>query len=127
MKVSMERAKDGYNSSSNAWDAMQPSYQCCGITGRDDWSGDVPSSCCLPNVTSVENCSSSVNNTFNTGCLDAFVEEFLPVINMMPGQGLPDISLITGLALALACLQLIGLLFGCCYGMCITETDANKC
>jgi len=126
IQVNMEESLSDYSlNSSLAWDSLHTNYSCCGVTGREDWGGDVPSSCCFPNVTVVHDCGKAVNNTFTTGCLDVFVEEFLPVINLIPGDTMPDITLVTGLTVALACLQLFGLLFGCCYGMCIGDKDSQ--
>ncbi|XP_041092060.1 leukocyte surface antigen CD53-like [Polyodon spathula] len=29
------------------WDVMQRELKCCGVTGKDDWNGTVPLSCCM--------------------------------------------------------------------------------
>uniref|UniRef100_A0A6B2EH14 Tetraspanin n=1 Tax=Phlebotomus kandelakii TaxID=1109342 RepID=A0A6B2EH14_9DIPT len=81
-------------------DTVQSQLECCGVNGPGDWVTAIPSSCCAPGVT---NCG--YDNAFRTGCNAALADWV-------------DISkhIIAWVALGVAVIQLVALIFACCLG-----------
>lgn len=99
---------EGHEGVTNAWDVMQGDLQCCGAKGFEDWLNStvtaVPDSCCK---TDTKGCGAdtSEDNIFTKGCLNVFEDQFVG-----------NIGLVGGIALGVAFIQFLGVIFSCCLG-----------
>jgi len=97
----LERAIENYETEKGAKDFVnwvQTEFKCCGVDGPASWKGAVPESCCAPDV---KNCT--VASAEQEGCLVKF-EEFVH----------DNLIVIGAVAIAIAFLQLLGIVFACC-------------
>ncbi|KAJ9584116.1 hypothetical protein L9F63_021525, partial [Diploptera punctata] len=92
------------------WDIMQHDLRCCGINGPDDWE-EIFKDNVLP-----ETCCANTNPCYNNeeahknGCLQLLqneVENYALIIG--------------GVAIGVACIQLVGMIFACCLGKSIRK------
>lgn len=98
------------NSNTKFWDEIQQDFKCCGINSFKDWhevtalKGSLPFSCCAPQIGLIEwsFCNSSTQTLFTNGCVTEF------------GKYVEDhaLSIASG-GLALAFVQLLGIIFSC--------------
>lgn len=96
------------------WDDVQKDFHCCGIHDYKDWKNianttTIPSSCCKKDVT----CTTTTNppvGIYMKGCKDKF------------GTWLEDkIYIVGAVGIALAFVQIVGILFACCLGRAIKK------
>lgn len=104
-----------YNSTGNvrtAWDKLQEEFDCCGVNGSSDWTTantTIPESCCTPNAGT--HCDTSKpTNIFNKGCA-----------NEVEGWLKGNVSIIGGVGIGLAFVQIIGIIFACCLARAIRK------
>ncbi|KAK5645240.1 hypothetical protein RI129_006540 [Pyrocoelia pectoralis] len=100
------------NSNTNFWDEIQKDFKCCGINNFEDWysntnvttNASLPVSCCAPQIGLIGQsfCDSSTQTLFRNGCVTEF------------GKFVEDhaLSIASG-GLALAFIQLLGIIFSC--------------
>ncbi|XP_055701255.1 23 kDa integral membrane protein-like isoform X2 [Phlebotomus papatasi] len=79
---------------------VQSQLECCGLAGPQDWGTDVPPSCCAPGTA---NCN--IINAFQVGCTSA-LEDWVDMSK----------HIIAWVALGVAVIQLVALIFACCLG-----------
>lgn len=97
-----------------AWDAVQQTLSCCGVTSYTDYKTfahfnttlPVPNSCCHGNneecLNEARNNATTHNNLYNEGCL-----------NSLQDQLKSNLSIIIGVAIGIAMIQLLGILLAC--------------
>ncbi|XP_059612554.1 23 kDa integral membrane protein-like isoform X2 [Phlebotomus argentipes] len=84
-------------------DTVQMNLQCCGPRGPADWTpqiGPIPPSCCESGVSQC-----NAGNAFQTGCIAA-LEDWVDMSK----------HIIAWVALGVALIQLVALIFACCLG-----------
>lgn len=99
----------------DAWDAVQKTIHCCGVTSYKDYKDyahfnetvSVPESCCRGNYvdcyTEASNNATKSYKSLNTeGCL-----------NSLQDQLKSNLSIIIGVAIGIAMIQLLGILLAC--------------
>lgn len=105
--------KDGFNKSmgeygtqqqiTESWDTMQGNLKCCGIDSYKDWKthniDEVPLSCCMDG----NKCEDTKGSYYAQGCLDKAVAD------LKTDEGMYS-------AIAVAVMEVLGILFGCCLG-----------
>uniref|UniRef100_A0A1L8DJJ6 Tetraspanin n=1 Tax=Nyssomyia neivai TaxID=330878 RepID=A0A1L8DJJ6_9DIPT len=80
---------------------VQSQLECCGVAGPGDWNPNpVPSSCCAPGVATC-----TYQNAWRTGCRSA-LEDWVDTSK----------HVIAWVALGVALVQLVALIFACCLG-----------
>ncbi|XP_023336981.1 CD63 antigen [Eurytemora carolleeae] len=98
----------GYDGVTNAWDVMQQDLNCCGSSNYTNWfqytPNQVPDSCCQIEK---KGCGSDLfqNQIYQRGCLREFEDRFKS-----------NIGIVGGVALGVAFVQLLGVVFSCCLG-----------
>lgn len=98
------------NNNTKVWDEVQKDFQCCGIHNASDWTDHkrtVPTSCCK--VPSAANCTTT-GPLYTDGCYDkfsTFIED--------------KIYIVGAIGIALAFVQIVGILFACCLGRAIRK------
>jgi len=96
---------DNTTESHKFWDDIQTSLHCCGINSPNDWPSynitvnTLPQSCCPTNQTT---CDKSDKTHYTIGCLD---EASALLIK--------DAGVLGGVAIFIATIQLIGVIFAC--------------
>lgn len=97
-----------------AWDAVQKTIHCCGVTSYTDYNTfahfnttlPVPNSCCHDDytrcITEAKNNATSHKYLYNEGCL-----------NSLQDQLKSNLSIIIGVAIGIAMIQLLGILLAC--------------
>ncbi|KAK7864772.1 hypothetical protein R5R35_012268 [Gryllus longicercus] len=97
---------DKYNSSKeiqDSWNVLQHDLKCCGADGPEDWAKhnmNIPSTCC-GSAAEGEKCE--IANAYEQGCAPALkeqIEHFALIIG--------------GVAIGIAFVQLVGVIFACC-------------
>jgi len=117
----MKKGLENYNTTDAhgvtlTWDAMQQTYQCCGVDAPRDWNAkfpnSVPDSCCKINRPSFgEGCGKNAlarpdnKNIFSEGCFDKFAKDVATNVEITGAVG--------GV---LGAIQLIAILVACCMG-----------
>jgi len=111
--VMEEKSKEGlqnYGKPENegvtkAWDSVQHELKCCGVTNSSDWLtsnyGKVPDSCCPKIEAGGDGCKTE--DIYPAGCLALLEDTFIG-----------NIATVGGVALGVAFLQLVGVIFSCC-------------
>merc|ERR1711872_698545 len=95
------------------FDWLQQGFDCCGIDGQSDWTGKnatisvngtsaLPASCCKTDNTNAK-CVNKSGNLYIVGCK----QKFLDFVK-------DKLVLIGAVALAIAFLQILGIIFACC-------------
>ncbi len=89
-------------------------FKCCGMAGKSDWTGGsnvtsgnataskIPASCCKTDNKN-PTCVDKADNVFDVGCTKKF-QDFVK----------NKLVLIGAIALAIAFLQILGIIFACC-------------
>jgi CD63 antigen len=94
---------EGHEGVTNTWNTIQHDLKCCGVTEPADWLsapyGKIPRSCCKS--TETEECEEK--DAYSVGCLALAEDKFIS-----------NIAVVGGVALGVAFLQLIGVIFSCC-------------
>ena len=89
------------------YDWIQPEFKCCGNNGKGDWKNTgnttIPESCCKTKTNTTATCMNEASNVFKKGCKQSF-EDWCKA----------KLVLIGGFALAVAFVQIIGIIFACC-------------
>ncbi|CAG9819422.1 unnamed protein product [Phaedon cochleariae] len=110
----MKSTMDQYNTENatevtEVWDGIQRKFHCCGVVNGTDWLNEtnthhqLPISCCpLPNG-AVNNVTCDISNSYKQGCLQEF-----------GGYVKDNISIVEVVAIGLAVVQLLGIIFSCC-------------
>lgn len=109
----MEYAMKHYNSSAKykkAFDTVQKELKCCGRRNASDWYhplgiGNVPESCCKNKTRSgIEKgkCPGGMTGVYSEGCVDALFDYLKD-----------HFAIIGGLAIAVAVIQIVGIIFAC--------------
>lgn len=107
----MDYAMDKYNTSSKyrkAFDTVQKELKCCGKTNASDWYvdfgyGNVPASCCeIKNRNGTEKGKCPDDKIYSEGCVDALFDYLKD-----------HLAIIGGMAIAVAVIQIIGIIFAC--------------
>ncbi|EEB16799.1 CD63 antigen, putative [Pediculus humanus corporis] len=99
----MESSLEHYDSEPDikkSWDILHTDLHCCGVNGTADWNGKIPLSCC-PIVNQDEQCTQA--DAYETGCF----EKMYLFINQ-------NSLILAGIAVVVAFIQLVGVLFACC-------------
>ncbi|XP_057655323.1 CD63 antigen-like [Diorhabda carinulata] len=91
----------------DSWNIVQHEAECCGVKGPKDWpkithNETLPYTCC-PNTPDDGSCKIDSENVYNDSCVDKLKQIFIK-------YG----SIIGGVGLGVAGLQLIGIVFACC-------------
>jgi len=99
----LKRAIDNYDNDKEKGakdfvDWVQTEFTCCGMDGASDWQTALPASCCDADV---KNCT--ITTAHQEGCLLKF-EEFVH----------DNLVVIGAVAIAIAFIQLLGIVFACC-------------
>ncbi|XP_033728409.1 CD63 antigen-like [Pecten maximus] len=106
VKTLMEDSMKRYNADPTIWDLVQKDFKCCGTTNGTDWvsanNGTYPKSCCKKDAAT---CDGKGTGIYTEGCLDAFV-------NWVKDK----IFIVGGVGIGLAFVQIVGILFACCFG-----------
>jgi len=101
----------GHEGVTNTWNTIQHDLSCCGVTEPQDWLtssyGKVPNSCCK--TSGSDNCQ--LEDAYQVGCLALAEDKFVS-----------NIAVVGGVALGVAFLQLIGVIFSCCLAGRIRKT-----
>lgn len=105
VKTLMGDSMKRYKADPTIWDLVQKDFKCCGTNSSSEWinanNGTIPKSCCRS-----ENCDTTTKaNIYSDGCLDAFVTWVKDKIFIVGGVGI-----------GLAFVQIVGILFACCFG-----------
>lgn len=116
MKSGMDNYKKAdFSGVTDTWDIVQKELACCGVDAPVDWHtkredlfkvGEFPDSCCKAGM--VEGCGKQLNATaavFQDGCYQLFKTQFVD-----------NIAIIGGVALGVAAVELLIVLFACCLG-----------
>jgi hypothetical protein len=119
IKENMQKTLENYGKEGNegvaeVWDILQSEYKCCGIEGKDDWtgkgtpefaSGQTPDSCCdLAEVE--EGCGKeAAKQKYEQGCLVKFVDDI---------KG--NVPIVAGVGVGIALIQIIGVITACVIG-----------
>lgn len=111
----MTRAEKNYLTSAGVketWDDVQKDFECCGVKASEEWEAvfkndTLPNSCCKDTKTP---CSEKSPNKYDEGCADAFV-----------GWSKDNLAKIAAAGLALAFIQVIGIVFACCLAQAIRK------
>jgi len=124
--VMEEKSKEGLQNYGNegnegvtkAWDSVQHELKCCGVTNSSDWLasnyGKVPDSCCPKIEAGGDGCKTE--DIYPAGCLALLEDTFIG-----------NIATVGGVALGVAFLQLVGVIFSCCLaGRIRKQTDQYK-
>lgn len=88
-----------------SWDNVQEELECCGVDNSSSWmylylNTSVPTSCCSDMAA---DCNTMSDTLYEQGCYTKLVDWF------------DDNYVIVGaVAIVLACIQLLGIVFGCC-------------
>lgn len=86
-----------------SWDLMQQDLKCCGTNSINDWKAhgmSTPASCCKVWVTGEETCDKGY---YDNGCAPALKEK------------IENLALVIGgVAIGIAFVQLVGVIFACC-------------
>ncbi|KAK5645237.1 hypothetical protein RI129_006537 [Pyrocoelia pectoralis] len=90
-----------------SWDIMQHELTCCGMTGPDDWElithdSSLPHTCC-PNVPPKGSCTINTPDHYTKSCRDELQEALIKYGSVIGGVGV-----------SIALIQLIGVVFACC-------------
>jgi len=97
--------KADHDGVTHAWDSVQHDLKCCGVTGFADWEGSpfgkVPQSCCPSVEAGSDTCKPE--DVYSVGCLQLLEDKFIG-----------NIAIVGGVALGVAFLQLVGVIFSCC-------------
>ncbi|RDD39605.1 CD63 antigen [Trichoplax sp. H2] len=101
---------NGHNATITTVNEVQQKFHCCGATTIASWYNSsfangkpiVPDSCC---VSMAKNCGKqgNITNIYNTGCLTKFID-----------YSKRNLLAIGGISLAVALLQILGIIFSCC-------------
>eukprot|EP00088_Acartia_fossae_P002135 TRINITY_DN1083_c0_g1_i1.p1 TRINITY_DN1083_c0_g1~~TRINITY_DN1083_c0_g1_i1.p1 ORF type:complete len:244 (-),score=82.06 TRINITY_DN1083_c0_g1_i1:403-1134(-) len=105
--------KTGYEGVTKTWDAVQVDFKCCGVTSYTDWTNagnSVPKSCCKNGQDTCEQ-----KDYFQAGCLALLEDTFIN-----------NIGIVGGVALGVAFLQLVGVVFSCCLANRIRKSGAYE-
>lgn len=116
--TTLEKSIAEYTNSSiirEAWDAVQKTIHCCGVTSYTDYkiyanfnsTVPVPNSCChgtysLCETEARDNSTKSYKSLYSEGCL-----------NSLQDQLKSNLSIIIGVAIGIAMIQLLGILLAC--------------
>ncbi|KAJ8945381.1 hypothetical protein NQ318_007027 [Aromia moschata] len=87
------------------WDRVQREFYCCGVVNASDWRNHtegLPMSCCSIPTGARGNFSCTETNAYQVGCL----QEFGDFIRSQT-------SIIEGVGIAMAIIQLLGIVFSC--------------
>jgi CD63 antigen len=114
MKFGMENyMKPKFDGVTNTWDIVQTELHCCGVEAKGDWHenrndtfavNQYPDSCCKAGF--IEGCGKQQNaDVFEDGCYQLFKTQFVD-----------NIAVIGGVALGVAAVELVIVLFACCLG-----------
>jgi len=95
--IAFYNASDPNNDYTIEWDNMQEALECCGAYNSSDWGEDIPVSCRV--VT-----SNSTSDIYTIGCIDAAIETLDD-----------NAALIGGIACGLAFVEILGIIFACCF------------
>lgn len=90
----------------DAWDYLQQELGCCGAQNSTDWetnTQNIPESCCNMNYPGCDTQDQSL--IYQTGCVDAMIDFVKTHINI-----------IGGVALGVAVVEILGVVFSCCVG-----------
>ena len=88
------------------WDGMQIKWKCCGVDGPNDYpDGKLPDSCCPQEI---DNCT--VGESYQHGCFDS-------MLNKIKGA----IGMVGGVAIGIAVVELIGVMFSWCLASAIKK------
>lgn len=93
---------------SQSWDVMQHELHCCGVNKASDWKNasslqnEYPLSCCQ-NLGPNDKCNENNGDVYQKGCLG----ELTAVVKN-------NVSIIGGIGIGIAFIQLIGIVFACC-------------
>lgn len=94
---------EGHAGVTNTWNTIQHDLQCCGVVAPGDWLnstyGKIPSSCC--STTTTDDCEEK--DAYPVGCLALAEDKFVG-----------NIAVVGGVALGVAFLQFLGVIFSCC-------------
>ncbi|CAG9862118.1 unnamed protein product, partial [Phyllotreta striolata] len=100
---------DSFNETTAIWDAIQKEFTCCGVVNYTDWknvtilNGSYPVSCCPVPPGATELICTVNHGIYREGCLEKF------------GDFVKDnLSYVEGVAIGLAIIQLMGIIFSCC-------------
>jgi len=110
--------KKGHEGVTKAWDSVQHELKCCGVTSSSDWLnsayGKVPKTCCDKLEAGSDSCKT--DEIYSQGCLALLEDKFIN-----------NIATVGGVALGVAFLQLVGVIFSCCLaGRIRKQTDQYK-
>ncbi|CAI9738405.1 CD63 antigen-like [Octopus vulgaris] len=110
----MTKAEQNYLTSpgvKKTWDDVQTDFKCCGVEKSSEWqkvytNTTLPDSCCK----SDKGCDESSKDKYQIGCADAFIS-----------WSKSNLAKIAAAGLALAFIQVIGIVFACCLAQAIRK------
>jgi len=108
--------QDQFKTSTQSWDTIQNTFECCGVNGFKDWSKattlsstqSVPDACCKDYVEACgegQAAKSQPDSIYTEGCLEKFVNE-------IEGHA----SLAAGVGIGIGVIQLITVIVACYVG-----------
>ena len=96
-------------SSTDAWDAAQRGFKCCGFNNYTDYAkylkypnGTLPWSCCKVGTSDSSSCSVNSGDRYNQGCYNEIRDFFSN-----------NLSVVAGVAISFGFLQIIGVIVSC--------------
>merc|ERR1711884_472287 len=91
-------ATDADHVITDAWDALQQNFECCGVSNYTDWKSnanmtnqDVPDSCCIQEVTGCgkgQLVAASPTKIYTKGCVESFKTQLEDHIEIVGGVGI---------------------------------------
>lgn len=109
LKTNMQDSiKQARGDAKKIWDEMQSKWHCCGVGNYTDYAGNLPLSCCPDDKVEEQVCP--VKDVYQSGCFDKMLDAMKNAIGV-----------IGGVAIGIAVIELIGVMFSWCLASAIKK------